>query len=49
MVLHDTFLEMMAMDTKEEPKSDASNIDPNVEKDVLREKYYPFQKIKNSI
>ena len=33
-----TFLETVSMDTKPESKSDASNIDSNVEKDVLKKR-----------
>ena len=41
-----TFLETPSMDTKAEPKSDASNIDSNVEKDVLKKRTIDSKKSK---
>ena len=41
-----TFLETTPMDTKAEPKSDASNIDSNAEKDVLKKRTIDSKKSK---
>ena len=41
-----TFLETTSMDTKPEPKSDASNIDSNMEKDVLKKRTIDSKKSK---
>ena len=41
-----TFLETTSMDSKAEPKSDASNIDSNVERDVLKKRTIDSKKSK---
>ena len=41
-----TFLETTSMDSKAEPKSDASNIDSNVERDVLKKRTVDSKKSK---
>jgi len=41
-----TFLDIVSMDTKLEPKSDPGNIDLNTKKDVLKKRSIDFKKSK---